>query len=84
MPCYVYLLGCKNKNGNRTYVGWTTNLDRRLQEHNKGHGARSTRGNRWTLLYAERHVNRSDALKREWYLKHDRNFRKKIKQNLSS
>jgi hypothetical protein len=28
----------------RTYVGWTTDLDRRLAQHNAGTGARSTRG----------------------------------------
>ncbi len=34
MACFVYILGCEDKGGQRTYVGWTTNLARRLHEHN--------------------------------------------------
>ena len=73
---YVYILGSDGKGGWRTYVGWTTDLDRRLGAHNSGTGARSTRGRIWSLLYAERYINRGEAMSREWYLKKDRKFRK--------
>ena len=76
MPSFVYVLGSNSKGGFRTYVGWTTDLDRRLGEHNAGTGARSTRGRKWEILYAERHDSREQAMSREWYLKRDRGFRK--------
>ncbi len=73
MSCFVYILG--SDGGRRTYVGWTTNLARRLNEHNGGTGARSTRGRHWRLLYAEAYPTRQTAMRREWYLKRDRRFR---------
>jgi len=76
MVSFVYILGSSGKNTCRTYVGWTIDLDRRLAEHNAGKGARSTRGRSWTLLYAERHATRRQAMSREWHLKRDRRFRK--------
>jgi putative endonuclease len=75
-PCYVYVLGSEEAKGPRTYVGWTTDLERRLIAHNSGRGARSTRGRQWRLLYAERCESKSAALSREWRLKRDRGFRK--------
>ena len=73
--CFVYVLGSRSDNGIRTYVGWTTDLARRLAAHNNGTGARSTRGRQWELLYAECYLNKSDAMRREWHLKRDRRFR---------
>ena len=67
----------------RTYVGWTIDLDGRLEKHNTGTGAKSTRGGRWRLLYAERHRTRSEAMSREWHLKRDRAFRKSLRENCS-
>ncbi len=78
MSCFVYILGSEGKGGYRTYVGWTTDLHRRLGEHNSGIGARSTRGRRWVLLYAERYAIREEAMSREWHLKRDRRFRKSL------
>ena len=76
MACYVYILG--STDGLRTYVGWTTDLDKRLAAHNAGKGARFTRGRDWRLLYAERFKNRGEAMSREWRLKRDRRFRKQV------
>jgi len=78
MACFVYILGSAGSADKRTYVGWTTDLDSRLAAHNTGKGARSTRGRQWILLYAERFRNRPEAMSREWYLKRDRKFRKKL------
>ena len=71
MACFVYIIGSVD----RTYCGWTTDLDRRLKAHNNGTGAKATRGRQWTLLYAERYQNRGEAMSREWHLKRDRRFR---------
>jgi putative endonuclease len=75
---YVYILGCGSGAAYRTYVGWTVDLDRRLAAHNSGRGARSTRGRQWVLLYAERYPTRNEAMRREWFLKRDRRFRKLV------
>jgi putative endonuclease len=73
------VLGSQGEGGYRTYVGWTTDLERRLEKHNSGAGARSTRGRQWTLLYAERYQNRGEAMSREWHIKRDRKFRDSLK-----
>ena len=78
MACFVYVLGCRDKAAARTYVGWTTDLAARLARHNAGTGAKSTRGRVWTLLYAERYNVRHEAMSREWHLKRDRAFRKRL------
>jgi putative endonuclease len=72
---FVYVLGSRSKNDCRTYVGWTTDLDRRLRQHNAGVGAKSSRGRKWIVLYSERCQTRSHAMSREWHVKHDRKFR---------
>jgi putative endonuclease len=78
MRFFVYVLVSAAKSGVRTYVGWTTDLDRRLDRHNEGVGARSTRGRVWGLLYVESYPSRAEAMSREWHLKRDRAFRKRL------
>lgn len=75
-PCFTYVLA--SSDGGRTYVGWTTDLEARLAAHNDGKGAKSTRGRQWRLIYSEQFRNKSDAMSREWHLKRDRAFRKKL------
>ncbi len=64
---YVYLLEC----GDGTlYAGWTTDLSRRVLAHNRGKGAKYTRGRGPVKLrYYERYAQKEDALRREWELK---------------
>jgi putative endonuclease len=78
MDCLVYVLGSSDKDRALTYVGWTNNLARRLAQHNSGKGARATRGRVWVLLYSEPCASRRHAMSREWHLKRDRKFRKKL------
>jgi putative endonuclease len=80
--CFVYILGSTGKGGYRTYVGWTNDLERRLARHNAGTGARSTRGRIWFLLYAEWYPSREQAMSREWHLKRDRPFRRRLVQRV--
>lgn len=64
---YVYILQCNDKT---FYIGYTTNLQRRIKTHNKGIGAKYTRGRTPVkLLYYETYQGKSDALKREFALK---------------
>ena len=79
---FVYVLGSVRGEDRRTYVGWCVNLDQRLATHNKGAGARSTRGRVWVLLYAERYPTRREAMSREVSLKRDRKFRAALLQAL--
>ena len=78
MPSFVYILIARNKSGRtRTYVGWTLDLDRRLKDHNgtAAGGAKFTRGQVWSLVYAEKYRTRRKAMAREHALKRDRAFR---------
>ena len=86
-PCFVYVIGTihvKERSSMRTYVGWSNDLNMRISKHNKGTGAKSTRGWQWELLYVEKFSTRGDAMSREWYLKRDRKFRKSLLKNWAS
>ncbi|TYB32107.1 MAG: GIY-YIG nuclease family protein [Candidatus Mcinerneyibacterium aminivorans] len=64
---FVYIVRCRD---NTLYTGWTTNLKRRLNEHNKEKGAKYTRGRTPVkLVYYEKLNSKSRALKREHEIK---------------
>ena len=68
-----------------TYVGYTNNLKRRITLHNMSKGAKFTRGRKWKLIYKEKHSSKKEAISREYYIKNNRTFRNKIKnENLST
>jgi putative endonuclease len=83
-PGFVYVLGTLTTHGTRTYVGWTLDPARRLDQHNSGTGAKSTRGRAWSILYVERLESRVAAMSREWHLKRDRRFRGELARTLRS
>jgi len=64
---FVYILKCKN---NSLYTGITTNLTRRIKEHNSGSGSHYTKVFRPVkLIWNETHSSHSSALKREAQIK---------------
>ncbi len=65
---YVYaLLSLKNK---RLYIGYTSNLVRRLREHNTGQGGAYTKKNRpFRLVFYEAFLAKKDAEKQEKFYK---------------
>ena len=64
---HVYILRCRN---DALYTGVTTDLERRVEEHNRGVGARYTRAFRPVeLVYAETATDRAHALRRERAIK---------------
>ncbi|MHC4676771.1 MAG: GIY-YIG nuclease family protein [Planctomycetota bacterium] len=64
---YVYVL--RSQNDRKFYVGYTKNLEKRLEEHNSGR-VRSTKERRpMKLIYWEGCINQQDATRREKYLK---------------
>ncbi len=63
----VYVLECAD---GTFYTGYTTDLQRRIDEHNDGNGAKYTRGRTPVrLLYHERYNSRSAAMSREYKIK---------------
>ena len=65
---YNYVLQSKNNN-RQLYVGYTSDLRKRLKEHNQGL-VRSTKQYRlWMLIYYEACLDEKDAKRREHYLK---------------
>ena len=63
-----------------TYVGYTRDLKKRIILHNTGKGAKFTRGRQWKLIYFKRFKSKNVALKEEFKLKKNYNFRKRIKE----
>ena len=64
---FVYVVRCADET---LYTGVTTDVKRRLAEHNEGTGARYTRSRGPVeLVYRERVVDRSAAQKREHAIK---------------
>lgn len=78
MDCFVYVLGARSGSRTLTYVGWSNDVMKRLAKHNVGKGAKTTRGRAWQLLHSEWFPTRKEAMSREWFLKRDRKFRKKL------
>ena len=76
---YVYMLIARRKRIFITYVGYTNNLLKRLDLHNKSKGAKFTRGNKWTLIYSKCYNSKKIAMKEENLLKHDKKKRILIK-----
>ncbi len=79
---FVYLLVSKNKNRTISYVGYTSNISKRLKLHNKSKGAKFTRGRKWKLAYYKKYDNKNLAMKEEYKLKKNYKLRSKIKKSL--
>ena len=55
------------------YVGFTENIENRVLQHNNGASRYTSRKIPWRLVYFEKFEIKSDALKREKFLKKQRN-----------
>ncbi len=67
MPWIVYILECSDRS---LYTGITNDLARRLDQHNRGAGAKYTKTRRpLRLRYTEELGTKSAALKREAAIK---------------
>lgn len=65
--CFVYILKCSD---GTYYTGWTNNLEKRLDTHNAGLGAKYTRARiPVELVYSEQCPNKSIALQKERAIK---------------
>jgi putative endonuclease len=64
---HVYVLRCAD---DTLYTGYTTDVDRRVAEHDAGEGAKYTRGRTpVTLVHVECRPSKSAALSREHEIK---------------
>ena len=75
---YVYIVKCARDNS--FYTGYTNNLERRIDQHNRGIGSKYTRSHGPVeLLYYENYRTRRRAMQREREIKR---FTRKRKKNL--
>ena len=51
------------------YIGYSSNLRRRLREHVEGNAFATSHRGPWKLVYYEAYLEQADALGREKYLK---------------
>lgn len=64
---YVYVL--RSLNTDRLYVGYTNDLRKRLQKHNRGLNFSTKPHKPWQIIHYEAYRNQKDAKRRENYLK---------------
>ena len=67
MAYYVYILHSDSRQ--RYYVGSTVDLAKRVAEHNSAIGGFTHTGRPWKLVHSEIFTEKTEALKREKYLK---------------
>ena len=64
---YVYVLRSTSNDG--LYIGYSSNLRKRLQQHAQGDSFATSYRGPWKLIYYEAYLERDDGLGRERYLK---------------
>ncbi|WP_148193091.1 GIY-YIG nuclease family protein [Candidatus Pelagibacter communis] len=62
----------------KTYVGYTNNLELRLNKHNSNNGAKATKGYKWILIYSKKFRDKKEAMSFEYKLKNNKNLRKEL------
>ncbi len=75
---HIYIL--QSQKDNKRYIGFTENLEKRIDDHNSGL-VKSTKNRRpLVLIYSEEFQSKSEAFKREKFFKsgYGRSFLKKI------
>jgi len=80
MTFYVYLLITKQKNKLISYVGYSSDLKKRLKLHNLSKGAKFTKGKKWRLVYYRKYESKISAMKSEYKLKKNYRLRNDIKK----
>mgnify|MGYP002113690110 FL=1 len=64
---YTYMLKCSD---GTLYTGWTKDLEKRVEAHNSGKGAKYTKARRPVeLAYYEEFETKEQAMKREYAIK---------------
>ena len=64
---YTYIVKCAD---HTYYTGWTNDLEKRIQAHNEGKGAKYTKARRPVqLIYHEMFNTKQEAMHREYEIK---------------
>ena len=64
---YTYIVKCSDKT---FYTGWTNDLEKRIEMHNSGKGAKYTKARLpGELVYYEAFDTKEEAMSREWHIK---------------
>lgn len=64
---YTYMVRCSD---GTLYTGWTNHIEKRVQDHNSGKGAKYTRGRAPVeLVYLEISESKQEAMRKEAYYK---------------
>jgi putative endonuclease len=79
MSYYIYLIVSKINKKLISYVGYTTDIEKRIKKHNDSKGAKFTRGKKWILIYKKKYQTKSLAMRNEYLLKKNYKLRKEIK-----
>jgi len=77
---YVYILQ-SNKNGS-LYIGFTSDLNKRIKEHNNGKSFHTKKYIPWKIVYFEGYCDRNDAYSREQSLKLHAQGLRRLKERL--
>ena len=80
MQYFVYIIATKVKNKTISYVGYTSDLSKRLNDHNTGKGAKFTRGKKWKIIFKKKYMSKIKAMQEEYKLKKNYLLRSKIKK----
>ncbi len=70
---YTYIL--QSEKNKELYIGYTSDLKRRIKEHNQGLNFSTKRYMPWNIIYYEACLEESDARRREHYLKTTQGYR---------
>ena len=80
MHYFVYIIATKVKNKTISYVGYTSDLSKRLNDHNTGKGAKFTRGKKWKIIFKKKYMSKIKAMQEEYKLKKNYLLRSEIKK----
>jgi len=68
---YVYII--QSKIDSSFYIGYTSNLEKRIMEHNAGKSNYTSLLSPWSLVFSECFHTKREAIIREKFLKKQRN-----------
>ena len=79
---WVYVIECPDDKS--WYIGYTSDLDKRVKEHQSSYGSKTTsKKANWKLIYCEGYLDIKDAKGREVFLKSG-GGRKFLKKQISN
>ena len=78
---YTYILYSEKLD--KYYIGYTENVEERLEKHNRPHSGFTGRGIPWKLVYSEKFDSKSESMKREKEIKSWKN-RKLVEELISN